>query len=114
MLCIIWTYVERVKVTVISSPSRHSVGIPSGVDVNPADTHDLLRAARAVQVVLTENDAPRPTAVFFEKAMKRMIDGTSELTKSFTVNWTPVWLVEDLIKSWIPLLGVSYNWGSFC
>lgn len=49
-----------------SSPRRHSVGVPSGMDVNTADAHDLLSAIGAVQIMFTEDDTPRPTAAIFQ------------------------------------------------
>lgn len=48
-----------------SSPSRHSAGVPSAMDVNPADRHDLLSATVAVEVMFTENNTPLPIAVIF-------------------------------------------------
>lgn len=48
-----------------SSPVGHSTGVPLGVDVNLADSKDLLSAAVNVEVVFSNNDTPRPGAVIW-------------------------------------------------
>ncbi len=56
-----------------SSPSSHTGGGPLGMDINIADSPDLLSATVDVEVMFTENDTPRPIAAVFRKKKQREI-----------------------------------------
>lgn len=45
------------------SPVSHIVGVPLGMNVDAADTLDLLSAAVAVEVVFTKDNTPSSLAV---------------------------------------------------
>lgn len=50
-----------------SSPISHVGGVPQLMDVNSLDSHELLPATVAVEVMFPDDHAPRATPAIFQK-----------------------------------------------